>query len=127
MGKGKNTPHGVTWNLEITPQALAMLQSIKDARVRQIIIEAINGLAISPELKGKSLRGEFSDFRSVRSVGQRYRIIYRLNEGTITVLVVAVGLRREGDKADIYRLAQRLLNLGLLDAPTTPDDEGADG
>ena len=122
MGNSEKTSHDVTWKLEVTPQALAMLQSIKDVRVRQIIIEAINGLAISPVLKGKPLRGEFSDFRSVRCVGQRYRIIYRLDAGTITVLVVAVGLRREGDKTDIYRLAQRLLKLGLLDAPNELDD-----
>lgn len=122
MGNGEDTSHSVTWNIEITPHALEMLQRIKDVRVRGIIIEAINGLAVSPEVKGKALRGEFAHFRSVRSVGQRYRIIYSLNAGTITVLVVAVGLRREGDKTDIYRLAQRLLKLGLLDAPPKPDE-----
>lgn len=35
----------------------------------------------------------------------------------ITVLVVATGIRKEGDKKDIYSLARKLLRLHLLDDP----------
>jgi hypothetical protein len=31
------------------------------------------------------------------------------------VLIVALGMRKEGDKKDIYELAKKLKQLGLLD------------
>ena len=39
----------------------------------------------------------------------RYRILYKPEGERVTVYVVAVGLRKEGDKADIYQVAQKLL------------------
>jgi hypothetical protein len=33
----------------------------------------------------------------------------------VVVVVVTIGIRREGDKKDVYELAQRLARLGLLD------------
>ncbi len=32
-----------------------------------------------------------------------------------TVRVVLAGMRKEGDRQDVYRLAQKLADLGLLD------------
>ena len=51
--------------------------------------------------------------RSARAVGQRYRILYRAEEERVVVLVVALGLRREGDRKDIYELARKLVRLRL--------------
>jgi mRNA interferase RelE/StbE len=42
-------------------------------------------------------------------VGQRYRIVYEIEEETIVVLVIGVGRRKDGDKRDIYRLLGKLL------------------
>ncbi|HEY0076616.1 MAG TPA: type II toxin-antitoxin system RelE/ParE family toxin [Abditibacteriaceae bacterium] len=123
MGKSEKTPHDVKWSIQVTAQAQAMLESIKDMRVRKTLIDTIDGLAVSPDLKGKPLQGEFAGYRSVRSASQRYRIIYRLEETTVTVLIVAAGIRREGARSDIYHLAQRLLRLGLLEAPPQNDEE----
>ena len=39
----------------------------------------------------------------MRAVGQRYRIIYQIEAERVVVVVVAVGIRKEGDRADIYR------------------------
>ncbi len=50
----------------------------------------------------------------MRAVGQRYRIIYKIEAAIVVVLVLAVGIRKEGDKHDIYKLAQRLARVGLL-------------
>ena len=66
------------------------------------------------EKQGYSLTGELAGYRSLRAVGQRYRIIYRLEKNRIVVLVVATGIRKDGDKRDIYTLAQKLVRLGLL-------------
>jgi len=51
----------------------------------------------------------------VRAVSQRYRILYKVKAERVIVVVVALGIRKEGDKRDIYRLAKRLMRLGLLD------------
>ena len=117
MGQPKGRVESVKWKIEVTQTAAAMLRDISDVRVRNTIIKAIDDLATSPELKGKSLWGELQGYYSIRAVGQRYRVVYRLDENVITVLVVAAGIRREGDKSDIYRLAQKLVTLGLTEPP----------
>ena len=104
-----------SYRLRLTPTAQAMLSAIKDRRTREGIRDRIDGLAHEPDKQGKPLLGELKGLRSLRAVGQRYRIIYRVQEAHVAVIVVALGLRREGDRDDIYRLAQRLLRLGLLE------------
>ena len=69
-------------------------------------------LAKSPEQQGKPLVGELAGFRSVCAVGQRYRIVYRVERRE--VVVVIVGRRKARDKNDIYELAKKLLRLRLL-------------
>lgn len=114
MGNGEARNERVTWQIALTPTARTMLLSIQDKRVRQKIIGRIEGLSRDPDKQGKALTSELSEFRSLRAVGQRYRIIYRLNGDQIIVTVVSVGIRKEGDKADVYKLTQKLLKLGLL-------------
>jgi mRNA interferase RelE/StbE len=103
------------WKILLTPTSKKLLESVNDQRVKKKIIESIDGLRAAPEMQGKPLISELKSYRSLRTVGQRYRIIYRLDKGKIIVVVVAVGLRKEGDKADVYKLAKKLLKLGLLD------------
>jgi mRNA interferase RelE/StbE len=91
-----------------------MLDKISDLRVRRKVRDAIDALASEPELRGKPLVGDLKGYRSVRAVGQRYRIIYRVERLTVTVAVVATGIRKEGSREDIYTLARRLVKLGLL-------------
>lgn len=91
-----------------------MLEAIQDRRVREKIRDRIDGLAEEPEKQGKPLTGELTGYRSLRAVGQRYRIIYRIEEGKVLVLVMALGIRKEGSGKDIYVLARKLLRLRLL-------------
>ena len=90
------------------------LQGITDKRVRSNLFERIEELSNDPENQGKSLRDELSNLRCVRAIGQRYRIIFKVERERIVVLVVAVGIRKEGDRADIYRIAERLLRSGFI-------------
>ena len=60
------------------------------------------------------MRGELAGFRSLRAAGQRYRIIYWVERHRVLVMILAVGLRKDGDRSDVYRLAQRLLRLRLI-------------
>jgi mRNA interferase RelE/StbE len=94
-----------------------MLQEIADRRVRDKIVEKIDSLSEDPEQKGKPLIGEMMGYYSTRAVGQRYRIIYRIEEEKVIVIVVALGIRREGSKTDVYSLARKLLKLGLFEKP----------
>jgi mRNA interferase RelE/StbE len=100
----------ITW----TETVLKLVEAIPDQRIRRLIIQRADQLARSPEQQGKPLIGELAGFRSIRAVGQRYRIVYRVERREITVLIVAVGRRRSGDKGDIYELARKLLRQGLL-------------
>ena len=105
------------YEIVLTPAAVTMLGAIKDRRVRQAMAKAIDGLADSPDKQGKPLTADLTGLLSHRAVGQRYRIIYRIDQDRVIVLVVAVGLRKEGDKKDIYALAKKLVRLGLIEPP----------
>ena len=69
--------------------------------------------SIPPSLRGVGPYGR-SGFRSVHAAG-RFRIIYKIDKKTVIVYVLAAGIRKEGDKQDIYKIAKKLLNAGLLD------------
>jgi|SRR5258708_10005408 mRNA interferase RelE/StbE len=117
------------WKILFTVPAQSHLQSIKDSRIRAQISKRIDALADDPEKQGKPLGDELFDLRSVRAVKERYRIIYRVKKEKIIVLIVAIGIRKEGDKKDVYALAQKLARLGLLDlvapliSPSIPDTD----
>jgi mRNA interferase RelE/StbE len=98
----------------MTPKALKLLADISDRRIREKIGAVIDRLADDPEKQGKALLGELSGLRCIRAVGQRYRIIYQIRGNEIVVMIVAVGIRRDGDRDDIYNLAKKLFRLGLL-------------
>ena len=107
----------MTYKIVIAPSALKLLRGISDRRIREIIRNRIDGLKNEPEKQGKALTGELTGFRTLRAVGQRYRILYRVERNKILVIVIAIGIRKEGSKADIYSLARKLLRLHLLDPP----------
>jgi len=104
----------VKWQILLTPTALKHLSDIADRRIREKIGAVIDRLIEDPENQGKALLGELAGFRSIRAVGQRYRIIYQIRGNDIVVVVVAVGIRRDGAKDDIYNLAKKLFRLRLL-------------
>lgn len=104
----------MTWRIVLTPKARSMLASIRDRRVLGSIRDRIDSLAHDPEKQGKPLGGELAGLRSLRTVGQRYRIIYRVEGKRVLVIVLAVGLRREGDRSDVYELARKLLKYKLV-------------
>ena len=104
----------MNWEIVFTPGAQEMLRGIKDRRIRAKICERIDGLTQDPDKQGKPLIGELSGYRSIRSVGQRYRIIYRVEGSMVLVIVVAIGIRKEGARKDIYSLAKKLIRLKLI-------------
>ncbi len=102
------------YRVDILPAAQGMVLEIADRRIQKKILERMTRLDVDPELQGKPLGEDLAGYRSVRAVGQRYRIIYRIERMTVTVMVVAAGIRKQGSREDIYRVASKLIRLGLL-------------
>lgn len=96
------------YRIAFTPKAAAMLEAVRDRRERELLLKRIEELAEAPELQGKALLGELRGYRSVRAVGQLYRVVYRVVQEEILVLVVGAGRRKQGDKRDVYEVLERL-------------------
>ena len=92
----------MTYRVQLSAQTRQIISEIRDLRVRAAIISRAEKLAIDPHLQGKPLGDELRGYYSVRAAGQRYRIIYRVEQSRVFVLVVFVGRRREGSRDDVY-------------------------
>ncbi len=110
----RQIPDNRTYDVRITKKAKEMLTQIPDTRIKGEIWDALRGLVHDPHKKGKPLVGELQGYRSLRACAQRYRIIYTVQDDKVYVLVVAIGIRKDSDKQDIYQLAQKLIRLGLV-------------
>lgn len=98
----------MSWSVYFTEEAEGMLLRVDDRRMRRLIKARASRLSTSPDKQGKPLGGELSGLRSVRAVGQRYRIVYELFPESSEVWVVTLGLRKAGSRDDVYELAKRL-------------------
>ena len=101
--------YNMKYSIIVTKLARKMLLEIEDKRIIEEIRKRINELKYEPDKKGKAMIDELSGFRSIRAVGQRYRIIYNVKDNKVTVYIVAVGIRKEGSSKDIYNIARKLL------------------
>jgi mRNA interferase RelE/StbE len=101
-----------------------MLSRVGDRRIQQQLFDASKRLELGPEKQGKPLREGLMGFRSLRAVGQRYRILYTFDTVSQVVHVVAAGLRRAGSRDDVYALAQKLVRLGLAPSAGTRRRKG---
>ena len=81
----------VRYSVKIKSSAAKTLKKIRGSAQARLI-EAIDQQAESPNA-GSALKGEFSGLRRIR-VGD-YRIIYEVDNGILTVLVLRVAHRRE--------------------------------
>jgi mRNA interferase RelE/StbE len=99
--------------------------------VQKGLVKKIGKLRDSdPRQAGKPLVGPFAGYR--RITYGRYRAILGIEEEKtagggvlihVKVTVVAAGIRKEHDKKDIYRIAQKLVDLGLIPAEQLPESE----
>jgi len=94
--------------IALTDIASQMIKDISDRRIRAKLAERIDKLATDPELQGKPLQGILAGYRSVRAVGERYRIVYKVHQERLIVNIVGVGIRKEDDKKDIYQRLKKL-------------------
>ena len=90
------------YKLEITPLAIELLSKIKDKREQKGLKKRIEKLTSEPEKQGKVLSGKLKGYRSIRAKAQCYRIVYRVEQSKITVIIVDAGIRKEGARKNIY-------------------------
>ena len=102
------------YKILITDTCLALIEKIPDKKIRRTILNRIEELSDEPDKQGKMLVKDLSGFRSIHAAG-RYRIIYRVDKQTVIIYILAAGVRKQGDKKDIYKIAKKLLDVGLLD------------
>lgn len=102
----------MAYTIRFTEKAKEMLADIKRGSKRDYekVLEVIRNLANEPDKRGKPLVDELSGLRSIRAAGQRFRVVYEVKEKDVTVLVLGAGLRKQGDRSDIYARLERLLS-----------------
>ena len=102
------------YRILITDTCLRLIEKIPDKKIQRSILDRIQKLSDEPDKQGKKLVKDLAGFRSVHAAG-RYRIIYKIEKRTVIIYVLAAGIRKEGDKKDIYKIAKKLLDAGLMD------------
>jgi len=95
----------MTWTVYYHPEVEADIDALGKRmalRVKDVIEKRIiNG---SPDKSGKPLHKELAGCYRIRTGD--VRIVYRVNKKEITVLVIAVGLRRNNE---VYNITERRL------------------
>ena len=94
------------FRVQFTDAARDDLRAVGDTRTRQAVFSRALALDAEPLAQGKALGGNLKGFRAA---GQRCRILYRVGVQGGVVTVAVVGVRKEGDKRDVYRLASKRL------------------
>lgn len=103
----------MVYKIFVTPTAQEMIKQLQ-TDIREKIKYRMDELSRDPEKQGKPLQGELAGFRSVHAAG-RCRIIYHVDREQVVVIIVGAGIRKKGDKRDIYALTRKLLNAGVIE------------
>ena len=94
------------YRVEVDDFALQDLTDL-DTRTREACLKRIVQLENDADIQGKVLTDELFGYRALKLLNRQYRVIYEVRKQADLVLVVVVGLRREGDKNDVYEIAKR--------------------
>lgn len=89
----------MNWDVEFHPLVADEDLPALDAGDRKRVLKAVREkLATNPEAFGERLRAELHDYWKLR-VGE-FRVIYEIRRNVVTVLVLKIGFRRDGE---VYR------------------------
>jgi mRNA interferase RelE/StbE len=102
------------YRILITDTCLRLIEKTPNKKIQRSICDRIQKLSDEPEKQGKKLVKDLAGFRSVHAAG-RYRIIYKIEKRAVIIYVLAAGIIKEGNKKDIYKIAKKLLDAGLMD------------
>jgi mRNA-degrading endonuclease RelE of RelBE toxin-antitoxin system len=100
------------FELRFTPDAAADIQSL-DGSIRNQLRKVLEKkLAVNPEEYGLPLRGSLANFRKHEFA--YHRVMYRIYPQLRVMAICAVGIRKQGDAADIYRQLESVAKSGRL-------------
>lgn len=103
----------MAYRVKLTKQAYDNIRSLE--RREQVKLQGrLKELGGNPNQLGKYLLGPLKGYKSIHFAG-RYRIVYKVKKQEVIVLVVGIGIRREGDNQDIYEHLKKLLRSNLLE------------
>lgn len=97
------------YKIEIAPTGYRSLEALKSKKTLREVVKVIDELAQAPDEQGKALVGPLEGVRSVRAARERFRVLYRVDGRKRVVSVLLIGERAPGQDADVYALAQKLL------------------
>lgn len=97
------------FTVELNSDAEADLLAIDDTRTRRAISEGLLRLEEEPAKRGKPLQNDLKGYYRIKVAGGRYRAVYSVAVTQGVVSVVVIGIRKEGDKHDVYRVASKRL------------------
>lgn len=92
-----------------------LLEQLEDLGIVEQARDTIRDAMADPEQAGKQLTGSLFPYRRLKF--SRYRIVYRVVPDTdpTEVRFLYAGIRKEGDKKDIYARLERVLRRGRLE------------
>ena len=100
------------FQLRFTPDAAADIRDL-DGSVRNQLRKVLEKkLAVNPEGYGLPLRGALANFWKHEFAN--HRVIYKIYPQIRVVAICAVGIRKQGDAANIYRQLESVAKSGRL-------------
>ena len=103
------------FRVRMTDEAINMLRHIRKRygnKTYEVLRDLILGLEVTPEQKGEPLRGVLKGLFSLHY--SRFRVIYRIRQDRLVVLVLGAGFHESGSRRDIYRVIEGIVKRGLL-------------
>ncbi len=84
-----------------------------DRTIKKQAKAQLGKLTVSPKLGrtlGKKMGLDLTDYRSLHFYGNKYRIVYKVDDGKRRVIIVGIGRR---ERAQIYEAVTRRVGRGL--------------
>ncbi|MBZ9752980.1 type II toxin-antitoxin system RelE/ParE family toxin [Deinococcus sp. HMF7604] len=94
-----------TYTIAFEPDAQADLKKL-DPTTRAQIDKALARIADNPNV-GKPLKKPLAGLFSHHAVSKRYRIVYHIDDASLTVTVFTIGARQSGKRSDPYATTSR--------------------
>jgi mRNA interferase RelE/StbE len=99
----------MSYSIEILPSARREWKKL-DGEVKQQAVRKLERLLENPRVASARLSG-MPDCYKVKLRSKGYRIIYRVVDERLQILIIAAG-RRDAGKADVYTIAAARLKRG---------------
>lgn len=97
----------MAYRLQFMPEALAEWQAL-DGSIKEILRKHLKKRLLQPHVPGAELHGDLHGCYKIKLLKQGYRLVYKVEESVLIVLVVAIDKRE--DMAAYRAALKRLLN-----------------